>query len=127
MPKQKPVFPQDGQNTACFPSDGLGISGTSDVTRIRPAVLSGCAVRLCPAVIHNGENPQDRAWSVGGSRTGLGPVWRHTFKGGDRGLKATRQRGTSRAATPFHHRDHAIGCVSGHADASLHVQGVGMT
>lgn len=121
------LIPSGGQFTSRFPSGGLGFSGTSDVARIRPALLSGCAVRLCPTVIHNGENPQDRAWSAGGSRTGLSLVGRHTLLGGDRGLKATRQRRTSRAATPFHHRDHAIGCAYAYADTGLGIKGVGVT
>jgi hypothetical protein len=43
-------------------------------------------------------------------------------------MKATRLRGTSRVATPFHKRDHAIGCALGHAaDTGLAVKGVGVT
>ena len=43
-------------------------------------------------------------------------------------MKVTRVRGTSRAATPFLNRDHAIGCAFGHAaDTVLAVKGVGVT
>lgn len=120
-------FPCGGQFTARFPSGGLGIPGTSGVVRIRLAVMSGRAVRLFADVIQNGENPRDRAWSTGASRTGLSLVGRHTWLGGARGMKVTRTRGTTRAATPFFHRDHAIRAVCAQLDASLRIQGVGMT
>ncbi len=42
-------------------------------------------------------------------------------------MKATRPRGTTRAATPFLHRDHAIECAFAYADTGLGIKGVGVT
>lgn len=42
-------------------------------------------------------------------------------------MKATRTRGTSRAATPNHHRDHTTRAAFAQADAAFGIEGVGMT
>lgn len=121
------TFPQGGQLSARFPSGGLGIPGTSDVARIRPAALSGSRARLCKDLIHNGESPLGPGVVREGARTGRALFGRHLM-GGDRGLKSTRTFGTTRATEPFPHRDHAIGCALGHAaDTGLAVKGVGVT
>jgi len=109
-----------------FLRHGLGIPGLSDSARIRPANVSGRRARLCAVVIQNDENPGTGP-GPRGSRTGRSLVWRHTWLGGARGMKATRTRGTPRAATPLIFCDHAIRSASAHADAILRIQGVGMT
>lgn len=92
------------------------------VAQLLPTVLSGPGARLWD--IENGESP--RTVQDPGALNGTSPFGRH-LRGGDRGMKATRPRGTTRAATPFLHGDHATGSVRAHTDASLRVQGVGMT
>lgn len=106
-----------------FLSGVFGIPGTSEVARIRPTVVSACGARLWE--IENGKSPR----TVQGPRAlerGEAPFGRHLM-GGDRGMKATRTRGTTRAAAPFHHRDHAVGRAFGYADAGLGLKGVGVT
>lgn len=68
------VFPRGGQLSARFLSGGLGVPGTSDVARIRPAILSGCAVRLFAEVIHNGENPGTGPGPLGALERGEAPL-----------------------------------------------------
>lgn len=98
------------------------LQGSLDDTQIRPTVLSGPGASLWE--IENGEGP--RTVQDPGALNGTSPFGRH-LRGGDRGMKATRPRGTTRAATPFLHRDLAIGSVRAQLDASLRIQGVGMT
>ena len=114
-----------GHDFAVKHRNSPGIRDFSGTLRFRPRNVSSQGVRVIADVIHNDENPGTGHGPRGLERgnASLGDTW----KGGDRGMKVTRACGTTRAATPFHHRDHAIGCVSGHADASLRVQGVGMT
>lgn len=102
-----------------------GIRDFSGLLRFRPACVSSQGVRVIADVILNDENPGTGHGPRGLERgnASLGDTW----KGGDREMKTTRVCGTTRAARPFHHRDHAIGCAFAYADTGLGIKGVGVT